>query len=323
MVVPLQVVIGAQVHDEGSEGATPELVAQALRDFVPVSTSRPAPAALVEVYERLAREGAEEIVSIHLSGEMSGTFESAQLAARQVDVTVHCVDSRQVGVATGFAALSAVEAIRSGATGAEAAEVARAARCRGVLPVLRRHAGVPAAWRAHRRGRGHPRRRPRGQAAAVHRATARSPTSSGSGPPHAPSTGWRTSRSRPPGSARRRLRGAPGQPRAGRRPRGQARPATHRPAGGSRGLVRRAGRGPRRPRRSRHGRGVRGPTLRVRSGHLGVRTTQRPGALARGSSPQARMRWWRWSVPLPRFDACHAVPPHPSTPRPSRGASRR
>ncbi len=126
VVVPLQVVIGAQVHDEGSEGATPELVAQALRDFVPVSTSRPSPAALVEVYERLAREGAEEIVSIHLSGEMSGTFESAQLAARQVDVTVHCVDSRQVGVATGFAALSAVEAIRSGATGAEAAEVARA-----------------------------------------------------------------------------------------------------------------------------------------------------------------------------------------------------
>ena len=126
VVVPLQVVIGAQVHDEGSEGATPELVAQALRDFVPVSTSRPAPAALVEVYERLAREGAEEIVSIHLPGEMSGPFESAQLAAQQVGVTVHCVDSRQVGVATGFAALSAAEVIRSGATGAEAAEVARA-----------------------------------------------------------------------------------------------------------------------------------------------------------------------------------------------------
>jgi DegV family protein with EDD domain len=125
VVVPLQVVIGAQVYDEGSEGATPERVAQALRDFVPVSTSRPSPAALAEVYEGLAREGADEIVSIHLSGEMSGTFESAQLAAQQVDVKVHCVDTRQVGVATGFAALSAVDAIRSGASGAEAAEVAR------------------------------------------------------------------------------------------------------------------------------------------------------------------------------------------------------
>jgi DegV family protein with EDD domain len=125
VVVPLQVIIGSQVHDEGSEGATPQVVAQALRDFVPVSTSRPAPAQLAEVYERLAREGADEIVSVHLSGEMSGTFESSQLAARQVDVPVHCVDSRQVGVATGFAALSAVDAVQAGASGAEAAEVAR------------------------------------------------------------------------------------------------------------------------------------------------------------------------------------------------------
>jgi DegV family protein with EDD domain len=125
VVVPLQVVIGAQVYDEGADGATPELVAQALRDFVPVSTSRPSPAVLAEVYERLARAGADEIVSIHLSGEMSGTFESAQLAARQVEVPVHCVDSRQVGVATGFAAISAAESLRAGASGAEAAEVAR------------------------------------------------------------------------------------------------------------------------------------------------------------------------------------------------------
>src|SRR5690606_11324404 len=49
-VVPLQVVIGANVLDEGPEGATPEVVAQALRDFVPVSTSRPAPALFAEVY---------------------------------------------------------------------------------------------------------------------------------------------------------------------------------------------------------------------------------------------------------------------------------
>ncbi|WP_107772430.1 DegV family protein [Nocardioides sediminis] len=125
-VVPLQVVIGAQVYDEGAEGATPELVAQALRDFVPVSTSRPSPAVLADVYDRLARAGADEIVSIHLSGEMSGTFESSQLAARQVDVPVHCVDSRQVGVATGFAAVSAAEALRAGASGADAAEAARA-----------------------------------------------------------------------------------------------------------------------------------------------------------------------------------------------------
>lgn len=125
VVVPLQVVIGAQVYDEGPDGATPALVAQALADFVPVSTSRPNPAAMVEVYERLAAEGAEEIVSIHLSADMSGTFESAQLAARRVEVSVTCVDSRQVGVATGYAALSAADVLNAGGTAVEAARAAR------------------------------------------------------------------------------------------------------------------------------------------------------------------------------------------------------
>ncbi len=59
VVVPLQVVIGATVYDEGADGATPELVAQALKDFRPVSTSRPAPAALLEVYEKAAADGAD------------------------------------------------------------------------------------------------------------------------------------------------------------------------------------------------------------------------------------------------------------------------
>src|SRR6476469_7620866 len=93
VVVPLQVVIGSATYDE--DGATPEMVAQALREYVPVSTSRPAPAVLLETYEQAVADGATEIVSVHLSGDMSGTFESAQLAARDASVPVHVVDTRQ------------------------------------------------------------------------------------------------------------------------------------------------------------------------------------------------------------------------------------
>jgi len=124
VVVPLQVVIGADVFDEGSEGATPELVAAALKEFRPVSTSRPTPAALLEVYQRVARAGATGIVSVHLSADMSGTFESAQLAARDAPVPVVPVDSRQVGVATGYAALSAAAVAAAGGTAEEAAQAA-------------------------------------------------------------------------------------------------------------------------------------------------------------------------------------------------------
>ena len=125
VVVPLQVVIGADVYDEGSDGATPELVAAALKEFRPVSTSRPTPAALLEVYEECVRRGATEIVSVHLSSDMSGTFESAQLAAREASVPVVPVDSRQVGVATGYAALAAADAVEAGGSAQEAGQAAR------------------------------------------------------------------------------------------------------------------------------------------------------------------------------------------------------
>ncbi|HEU4512703.1 MAG TPA: DegV family protein [Nocardioidaceae bacterium] len=126
VVVPLQVVIGAKSYDEGVEGgATAETVAEALREWKPVSTSRPTPAAMLEVYEKAAAAGATEIVSVHLSSELSGTYESAQLAAKQSPVPVTTVDSRQLGMATGFAVISAAEVLAAGGTAEEAAEVVR------------------------------------------------------------------------------------------------------------------------------------------------------------------------------------------------------
>ncbi|MGC4112312.1 MAG: DegV family protein [Nocardioides sp.] len=125
VVVPLQVVIGASVYDEGPDGATPTMVAEALKDFRPVSTSRPAPAYLAEVYADVAAQGATAILSVHLSAQMSGTHESALLAARDAPVPVTVVDSRQVGVATGYAAVSAAEALAAGRTVEDAADAAR------------------------------------------------------------------------------------------------------------------------------------------------------------------------------------------------------
>lgn len=153
VVVPLQVVIGARAYDDGIDPeASPANVAAALREFLPVSTSRPSPALLLETYERAAAEGAEEIVSVHVSGEVSGTFESALLAARQAPVTVHAIDSRQIGAGTGFAALTAAAVV---AEGGDAKEAAAAARRRGAetaslfyvdtLEYLRRGGRVGAA----------------------------------------------------------------------------------------------------------------------------------------------------------------------------------
>lgn len=124
-VVPLQVMIGTTSYDEGDADVSPQKVAQALAAHKQVSTSRPAPERFARVYRDAATARSEAVLSIHLSSEVSGTVESALLAARQVDIEVIVVDSRQLGMATGFAVAAAAAALDEGATAKEAAEIAR------------------------------------------------------------------------------------------------------------------------------------------------------------------------------------------------------
>lgn len=126
-VVPLQVVIGATSYDESGDenSVTPQILADALKEWTPVSTSRPNPEAILETYEKLVADGAESIVSVHISAELSGTFESAQLAARRCPVPVTLVDSRQVGMGTGYAVLAAADAIADGSDAKTAGAAAR------------------------------------------------------------------------------------------------------------------------------------------------------------------------------------------------------
>jgi DegV family protein with EDD domain len=112
-VVPLHVVLGGQQFSEGVD-LTSDEVAAALRKFTPMSTSRPSPQAFLDAYEAAAADGAEAVVSVHISSDMSGTVESAMLAASQSPVPVEVVDSRSMGMAMGYAVLSAAKAAQDG-----------------------------------------------------------------------------------------------------------------------------------------------------------------------------------------------------------------
>lgn len=124
-VVSLQVVVDDASYDECAPEATPDRIAAALKGKRAVSTSRPAPAVFAEVYQRLADAGADDIVSIHLSSRVSGTFESAHLASRSAPLPVTCVDTREVGLATGYAVETAAAVLAAGGSRLEAAEAAR------------------------------------------------------------------------------------------------------------------------------------------------------------------------------------------------------
>lgn len=70
-------------------------------------TSQPSPADFGVVYRQLADEGYEGIVSIHLSAALSGTTESALMAAKVASVPVHAIDTRTVSMGTGLSVMTA------------------------------------------------------------------------------------------------------------------------------------------------------------------------------------------------------------------------
>jgi DegV family protein with EDD domain len=125
-VVPLYVVLPGRSGREGLD-IGPDEVARALSvRGQTVSTSRPTPGDFLAAYRRALDEGADALVSVHLSGELSGTSDAARLAAAQVgEHIVTVVDSRSAAMGCGFAVLAAARSAAAGADGAEVAETAR------------------------------------------------------------------------------------------------------------------------------------------------------------------------------------------------------
>ncbi|OFL50535.1 fatty acid-binding protein DegV [Rothia sp. HMSC062H08] len=85
-----------------------------------VSTSGPAPGVFADVYDDLASRGFMHVVSVHLSGELSGTVEAARTGARLSRLGsegVSVVDSRTVAGAYGHAVVRALEVLNSASAG--------------------------------------------------------------------------------------------------------------------------------------------------------------------------------------------------------------
>lgn len=123
-VVPVLINIDDETYEEG-EGIHSQAVISAIRAGKSVSTSRPTPTTFAERYRKLNAAGFNEILSIHLSADLSGTFEAAVLGAQQSHLPVQVVDSRTVGLALGFSVLAAATAISAGADIAAASGIAR------------------------------------------------------------------------------------------------------------------------------------------------------------------------------------------------------
>ena len=115
-VVPLTVFADGKAYKDKIDITNEEFYALLQSSKELPTTSQPSPAAFADVYRQLAAEGAEQIISIHISTALSGTYQSSVLAAGLVaqEVTVHNVDSKIATMGLGLLVIAAARMVEVG-----------------------------------------------------------------------------------------------------------------------------------------------------------------------------------------------------------------
>jgi DegV family protein with EDD domain len=127
-VVPLTIHFGNETFLDGVT-LSPEAFYERLeREAVHPTTSQPSPQDFLNVYQKVRAEGAQEIIVFTISSAMSGTIESARLAAQDFPVPIHIVDSKNNSMGLGWQVIAAARAREKGANAQEMMAVATKVR---------------------------------------------------------------------------------------------------------------------------------------------------------------------------------------------------
>ena len=115
-VVPIYINFDGDSYLDGIDLSREDFYAR-LPDLDPSPTTAiPGLGLFLQTYQRLVDEGATEILSVHLSRELSGVVDAAQLAARDAPVPITVVDSGSLSLGLGFLAQAAAEAAANGSS---------------------------------------------------------------------------------------------------------------------------------------------------------------------------------------------------------------
>jgi DegV family protein with EDD domain len=124
-VVPLTVRFGDEQFRDGVDIDSDTFYRRLARGGIQPTTSQPSPNEFAEVYRTLLENPDDSVVSIHISGKLSGTLQSANLAAQDIDrERLHLVDSESVSGGLQLLVRAARDDV---AAGLDAASVAAAA----------------------------------------------------------------------------------------------------------------------------------------------------------------------------------------------------
>jgi DegV family protein with EDD domain len=130
-MVPLKIHFGSETYLDAVTLQSEQFYEKLKAASALPTTSQPSPLEFFEVYKKLAEEDPDvEIISIHLSSALSGTYQSAVLAGSMLEeqAKVHIVDSLSASYGIGALVVAAAEAAREGKSVAEILEVIRVLR---------------------------------------------------------------------------------------------------------------------------------------------------------------------------------------------------
>jgi DegV family protein with EDD domain len=114
-VVPIHIMFGAECYLDGVTIDSDAFYRRVTALGQLPQTSQPSPSDFVSVYQSLAAQ-ADTILSIHLTSKLSGTYQSAVLAAGMVTNRVHVFDSLAGSAGLGFMCLEAARMSEAGKT---------------------------------------------------------------------------------------------------------------------------------------------------------------------------------------------------------------
>jgi fatty acid kinase fatty acid binding subunit len=115
-VVPNILVLNGQSFEDGT-GLSREEFYNLIPEMKSLpTTSTASPGVYMRLYERLFKDGATDILSVHAAGTLSGIINAASSAAESFEGKVRVVDSASVTLGLGFQVLMAAEAAVRGAT---------------------------------------------------------------------------------------------------------------------------------------------------------------------------------------------------------------
>lgn len=114
IVVPLKVNFGHDVYRDGADLTPSEFITRLKRETDLPTTSQPSPGEFVAVYEKLIAKG-DTVISIHISGKLSGTVQSAKTAKTMTDSRdIYVIDSKTASMGLGLIVLAAAKAAEEG-----------------------------------------------------------------------------------------------------------------------------------------------------------------------------------------------------------------